>query len=442
MNNTHDQAMGYVYQQVLQRLLEHMGQAQRASVQLLMQRLLVVAGGPTRIGSLRLLVVHGGDRRSAHLLACLRATQLSLAQRHQDTFCLRVLVARSPALDRATLASHERCFSALFLHDDPRVELLRGDGGRLEPFAVGQVVTQSPLDEAGKAWLLFGHLCGGQPERLLGARAYLELAAGLVEALAMESEVDVLVTVAPARQRRRLLAWARRCLRLNGDATPTVLPLSADTLAIGLAQLRQWLVGAHLAPLGEPAQRAVTPLRVIAVEDLVHLQEGGALDDMLGREAALPCETQGPAGLFDPLPMAHLHELRARRADLHGYRDSAGSLEHSLCEHTRVQASIADAYGVNEDHLLCLLHTPFEAQGRGLERYLQRCHPRMRVALPYLHRALQGRPCPMAVSRWLVNMSGMEMAQLRALYAGTLPPQRLLPHIAPATAVEKRSGQS
>lgn len=69
MSNIHDQAMHYIYQQVLERLLAHMSQPQRASLQLLIQRLLLAAGGPDYIGTFRLLVVQGADTRSTRLLA-------------------------------------------------------------------------------------------------------------------------------------------------------------------------------------------------------------------------------------------------------------------------------------------------------------------------------------------------------------------------------------
>jgi hypothetical protein len=44
----------------------------------------------------------------------------------------------------------------------------------------------------------------------------------------------------------------------------------------------------------------------------------------------------------------------------------------------------------------------------------------MLVALPYLHRALQGKPCPEAVKHWLVNTSGLALGHLRAVYGGRL----------------------
>ena len=91
MSNIHEQAMHYIYQQVLDRLLEHMSQAQRACVQLLIQRLLVAAGGVEYIGDFRVLVIHGHDRCNTRLLAFLRAAQLSIALRAPDTFRLQVV---------------------------------------------------------------------------------------------------------------------------------------------------------------------------------------------------------------------------------------------------------------------------------------------------------------------------------------------------------------
>ncbi|HCP30397.1 MAG TPA: hypothetical protein DIT96_12450, partial [Pseudomonas sp.] len=86
MTAIHDQAMHHIYRQVLERLLNHMSQSQRASLQLLIQRLLIAAGGAEYIGTFRVLALHGNDRRSARLLAMLRAAQLSIATRGPVTF--------------------------------------------------------------------------------------------------------------------------------------------------------------------------------------------------------------------------------------------------------------------------------------------------------------------------------------------------------------------
>ena len=48
MNNFHEQAMSSVYQQVLHRLLGFFSRSERIALQLLIQRLLVAAGGGPR----------------------------------------------------------------------------------------------------------------------------------------------------------------------------------------------------------------------------------------------------------------------------------------------------------------------------------------------------------------------------------------------------------
>ena len=90
MSTIHDQAMNYVYQQVLQRLLSFFSRAERTALQLLIQRLVVAAGGMENIGHFKVLVNQSGSRDSCYTLALLRAAQLSIAGRAPATFQLRV----------------------------------------------------------------------------------------------------------------------------------------------------------------------------------------------------------------------------------------------------------------------------------------------------------------------------------------------------------------
>lgn len=68
MNNFHEQAMCFVYQQVLQRLLGCFSRPERIALQLLIQRLLVAAGGVDNIGRYRVIVVHEGGKECAYAL--------------------------------------------------------------------------------------------------------------------------------------------------------------------------------------------------------------------------------------------------------------------------------------------------------------------------------------------------------------------------------------
>ncbi|MBF8671376.1 hypothetical protein IR012_11990 [Pseudomonas putida] len=437
MTAIHDQAMHYIYQQVLERLLSHMSQAQRASLQLLIQRLLVAAGGPEYIGTCRLLVLQGNDRRSARLLAMLRAAQLSIALRAPVTFQLRVLVVSLPVADSATLECHERNFNALFLQDDPRVQLQMIKGREVVPFSQHVPAAPDSWLLARDAMLMFGHLVDARPEALLGSRLHLELAAAVGFALQAHSPADVFITAIPARQRRRYLAWARRSLRLAGERGPQVVHQCLATLAQGLSSL-YGSIGAPSGALAGPTSGGVpqsTSLRLIAIDDLLPpLLEEQQLDLMLGCRFEGDQDSMPLAAFVEPLAQVQLRELHARSLEPHASRPAlrlAGQPGANKRRDTH-QLQFGKAYGINQIQQVCLLFSPFARQGKNLERFLQCWHTDMLVALPYLHRALQGKPCPDAVKNWLVNTSGLPLGQLRLIYGGGLPlaSWRLMSHLA------------
>lgn len=433
MSQVHDQAMQYVYQQVLQRLLEHMSQVQRASLQLLVQRLVVAAGGLAHIGDFTVLLLDGGDRRSAHALACLRAAQLTIANRSQGTFTLRVAVARVGGFGGQALDNCERRFSALFLHDDPRVELLMIEAGQVLAFDARRA--QPILEEEREALLLFGHLTGAPPCYLVGSRQQLALADAYCQVLDWNGGANALVCAVPARQRQRYLAWARRCLRSAGQATGQPLQACARTLAQGLSHLHQSLgQQLHMDEAGPAWVRhcdvSAAPLQVIAIDELLNdLKAPARLEEMLGHRDDRPYFVSPLAASLDPLLPAHLQGLYGQYVTRDGYEQGleafarqpvagTGKRRWPAMEQVRCDAMalIARDYGLGEQQLVCMLYAPFIGRGQHLDYFLRRCHPAMLVALPYLHRALQGKACPQTVERWLVTTSGLNLKQLQRLY--------------------------
>ncbi|MDU7559544.1 MAG: hypothetical protein E7K65_17120, partial [Pseudomonas sp.] len=127
MSNFHEQAMHFVYQQVLHRLLGFFSRPERIALQLLVQRILVAAGGLERIGSYRVMVVHEGGKECAYTLAFLRAAQLSIAGRTPETFTLRIAVLRQPRVTTKVMARIQTQCNELFVYEDPTVELLLVD---------------------------------------------------------------------------------------------------------------------------------------------------------------------------------------------------------------------------------------------------------------------------------------------------------------------------
>jgi len=157
MSTIHDQAMNYVYQQVLQRLLSFFSRAERTALQLLIQRLVVAAGGMERMGEYKVMVTPSGTRDSCYMLALLRAAQLSIAGRAPATFQLRVATLRRSGAGAAALNNLHRSFAALFLYDDPRVELLMVEHRQVLPFNPLAPLEKDSADAHRTNLLMMGH---------------------------------------------------------------------------------------------------------------------------------------------------------------------------------------------------------------------------------------------------------------------------------------------
>jgi hypothetical protein len=73
-------------------------------------------------------------------------------------------------------------------------------------------------------------------------------------------------------------------------------------------------------------------------------------------------------------------------------------------------------FGLDETQLTCLLFSPFVHHGERLEGYLRQCHPGMLVALPELHKVLQGNGSAEMLQQWVTDTSGLPMPLLQHLY--------------------------
>lgn len=461
MGSIHDQAMQYIYQQVLQRLLEHLSQAQRASLQLLIQRLIVAAGSIEKIKDLRLMFVFDACQPSAQALACLRAAQLSIAARAPGTFRLRIATAWQAGMSPTAQANIESTFSRLFMHDDPRVDLLVLDAGQLLTYDRRRAPSSEQQEAERQEWLLCGHLSGDASLLAnFASHGYMNLAELARQALRWKGGVDAIISAESRPDRKRYLAWSRRSLR-NADLLG-VRPIHscATSLLDGLGELRMRYLDTLLGKeevcrqLPEPDTGCRPALRFITIDDLVFdpdMAQDERLSHFLGYrfdEQAFSC---GRAGSANPLLLAHMHGLRAEFIDNTRYRDGiALYLQHArhlmqrkgvaptlqacvldywqpdALEERRAQANdfALHAYGLNEAQLVCQLFGPFVGQGLHLEAFLRRCHPGMLVALPYLHKALRGQPAPEPVVQWLRDISGLPLEVLRRLYSREASPAR------------------
>jgi hypothetical protein len=443
MSAIHEQAMNYVYQQVLQRLVGHFTRAERTVLQLLVQRIVVAAGGMEQVGQYKVLIAHGGGEVSSYTLAMLRAAQLTIAGRAPKTFHLRVATLRYAGMTQATLDTLNHGYSRLFFHDDPRVELLMVENRDVQPFN-----SQRPPSAAGRQvsqrnMLLMGHLTSGDIRATLCNDTYLAFGEFYQRAATWNSGVHAMVSGDSPRMQSQYLAWLKKTALATGlDFAPG----KSTTLNGVFARMEEWSVGCYRDLYGEhyvgpesDGRGAHRHLAYIGVADLlddVDVPRSTLLSDFLAHKPdPFDFHFSHPA-YPNPLLMAHLHGLQAQclreLSYEHGVESFVRQAMDSMHRRKVPTALIAEAssedgrvlsttyaqefFGLDEGQLTCLLFAPFIEHGERLEGFLRQCHPGMLVALPELHKALQGKPAADMLQQWLVDTSGLPLVLLQHVY--------------------------
>ncbi|WDR35566.1 hypothetical protein NN484_24235 [Pseudomonas serboccidentalis] len=461
MSTIHDQAMNYVYQQVLQRLLSFFSRAERTALQLLIQRLVVAAGGMERIGDYKVLVTPSGTRDSCYTLALLRAAQLSIAGRAPGTFQLRVATLRWGGTGAATLDNLHRSFGALFLYDDPRVELLMVDHRQVLPFNHLAPLDMESADANRTNLLMMGHRRAREETLELWDDASLAWAEFYGQIARWGNGVDAWVASESPRRQKAFMDELDCAVQKAGlGAMPsnggTFDELFALLDGLGGDLYRGFYSESErLCWRPEDEFEACRRTTFVDIHDMVvgNLEERWALlSEFLGFQGEEWLLPLGEGEYADPLIDAHLSGLEAEFVGGRSYE--AGFSEHvrrtlanmrrkgvpeSVCEQMVLKPGqqqtldelretaancLQKAYGLNEAQWVCLLFTPFIEHGAGLERFLRSCHPGMLVAMPDLHRAMQGLHGPEQVLQWMTDVSGLPVRLIARLYAMEPLPKR------------------
>jgi len=454
MSSIHEQAMNYVYQQVLQRLMSYFTRAERIALQLLIQRLIVAAGGIERIGEFKVMVAHGGGKDSSYTLAFLRAAQLSIAGRSPATFNLRIATSRHAGLTSTVMNNIHHGYSALFVYDDPRVELLMVDNQHVRPFHHRTPLSDSGRDLNRRNLLMNGHLTAGDGRTTFCNSCYLSMADFHERASSWDQGIDALIIGDPPREQKQYLTWLLRSTEKPEQSRPTGRPLEFEEAVrtcneLSLEYYRELYGDTPVQPQGPAisrSNRSHGPM-LVGIHDLVGSdieQRWPLLTEFLGFRFDDLAFHFSESDCANPLLMAHMRGLQAQYVRGLSYqvgiseylqlavvmmrkkRMSARLIEQSMAAYDTpekllgrralARAYAQEAYGLSEGQLICLLFAPFVNQGRGLALFLRRCHPGMLVALPDLHKALSAMPVGEQVEQWLTDISGLPLERLQDLY--------------------------
>lgn len=456
MSSIHEQAMNYVYQQVLQRLLSYFRRSERTALQLLIQRLIVAAGGIERIASFKVMVPFSGGKDSAYTVALLRAAQLSIAGRSPATFNLRVANMRHTGMTPAVMENVQRTYSALFLHDDPRVELLVVDQQSVRLFEPGMPLSQATREQNRSDMLLNGHVSAGDGRTTFCNSCYLGIAEFFERAGAWGGGVDAVVSGDSRKEQKQYITWVMRLAPKTAYRFTDWGNQNFNGMLNIIGSISQ---AYHQELYGEDGAAATISIAqlsasnksmipaFIAISDLITSdteEHWKLLTEFLGFRFDDLAFSFSESDCANPLLMAHMRGLKIQYVQGRSYAEgiaeylelakalmrrkrmpqrlidqalSAYADEEGIAVRRELAAAFAqEGFGVTEAQLICLLFSPFVNEGQELEGFLRRLHPGMLVALPDLHKALQGLAAPEQVLQWLGDISGLTLQGLQGLY--------------------------
>ncbi|VVP69278.1 hypothetical protein PS918_00917 [Pseudomonas fluorescens] len=453
MTNIHVQAMNNVYQQVLQRLLGFFSRAERTALQLLIQRLGVAAGGMERIGGYKVLAIQSGSRDSCYTLALLRAAQLTIASRSPATFQLRVATLRLNGSNPTALENIHRSYNALFVYDDPRVEVLMADNREVLSFDHSAPISPAGCEASRINLLMLGHRRAWDGPLELWDDGYLASGEFYGQISRWNHGVDAYICSDSARRQKQFIEGLRRAAAKAGlQASNHHEPGSAGFFPLldelGGQGYRRFYTEEEQGPW-RPAEQFETCRRatLVDIHDMMvsNREERWPLLTEFLKFQADELSAQLSDNEYVSLPVsAHVRGLQA--CFIQGRTYEAGVAEYlqralvmmrrkrlpeRLCEQAveafgnpmtlaelraRAAAETQRSLGLSEAQMVCLLFAPFNDGGANLEHFLRQCHPGMLVAIPELHRALQGHSVADQIVQWMVEVSGLPVHLLGELY--------------------------
>lgn len=453
MNNFHEQAMGFVYQQVLHRLLGFFSRPERIALQLLIQRLLVAAGGVERIGNYRIMVVHEGGKECAYTLAFLRAAQLSIAGRSPETFKLRIAILRQPRMTANVMERIQTQCSELFIYEDPRVELLLVDEQGTTRMHKQGVFENLPSMLNRTQVLMSGHLTQGDARATFFYSDLLARAKLYRQACRWGAKVDALIDRRPPSHLGQYVRWIKQVAELQGHASLGVDPEDFENAVKLCSQLDDDYKQLLQLPSSSSAEYSAicgsNDVSVINIFDClcheVDVMHSQVLIFVEGPWNIKALDIEEPQAAV-VLLAAHLQGLRGTYQ--YGVEYSVGadaylrraSLENQCNERFKGQLVkalggtfntprrirrlhgvatqyLGELHNVNNEQLGCFICSPFVSKADGLEPFLQNCYPEK---LQYLHEFRRVLMDPDTSSQvdisWLESVSGLPLASLQALY--------------------------
>lgn len=444
----------------LDELRAHMSERDIAGARECAARLHAVLPERDRLDANVVLVAYGGGKDSSYTLAFVRAVQLVLNEQYGSTFRLRSVTNRHAGMPFAVMSNIERAYRALHILDDPGCEALLVDNEVVKPYRLTEPLAKEVVERNRVDLLMTGHRTGGAGRPTFCNACNLSMVNSFGLAAAYDGGVDVVITGDSSAEQRAYYLWVNRLAHSFGDRRQR--RDRADGAGFrGFLQRANDIAGAYFAEIyGADAEQEIASRRVMydvprqlrffsIYEDTGYSssQHWRLLTDFLGFQFDEIAFSFTESDCGNPTLMAHLRGLACER--LYG-RDYAEGLAEYLnfaerlmrrkefpeqliemvrqrytgpdaAERMRDLANrfAAEAYGLTEEQLICMVYAPFPGKGERLVRYLEREQPGLVGAVDRIRALLEaerGDGGDPDLEAELSRFTGLELDRLRTLY--------------------------
>lgn len=409
-------------------------------------RLLAALPDSEQLSRNRVLLAYGGGKDSSYMVAYVRYIQGLIWRQRGDTFRLRISTNRHAAMSDSVMENIDRVYRALTIHHDAFVESLIVDGQQIRPFERHLPLPEPVRQQNRSDVLMNGHRFRADARSTFCNACNLSMVNSFGLAAHYNGGVDMIITGDSPQEQTAYVAWARHLSRLF-DA-PTA---EKDR---GFRGFLQTLDGvAHRYSAAIHGEAAVTPARRIMhqltrdplffniYQDTAY--EAGAHWALLNNfmrfrfDPLMFSFSESDCG--NPTLMAHIRGLRAetllQRSYVEGIREyvrfalglmaqkdfppqliaemTARYQDEAAIEQQRQRAArfAAEAFGLDETQLICMIYSPFIAQGSQLHSWLTQ----QRIGLDEgaIRQLLAGERDDAALAQQLGQLSGLDIDQLR-----------------------------
>lgn len=415
--------------------------AQRCS-----QRLLAALPDSKNPANNRVLLAYGGGKDSSYMVAYVRYIQGLIWQQHGSTFQLRISTNRHAAMNSSVMENIDRVYRALQIHDDDFTECLVTDGLQIRHFDRHLPMPDSVRQQNRNDVLMNGHRFRADARSTFCNACNLSMVNSFGLAAHFEGGVDVIITGDSPQEQIAYLAWARHLSRLfNAPVADKTRGFSGFLQTLdGVAE--RYFADIYGADQVTPAHRITwqlerDPLFFNIYQDTAY--EAGAHWALLTEfmhfrfDELMFSFSESDCG--NPTLMAHIRGLRAetlmQRSYAEGIREyvrfALGLMEQkdfppqliaemaaryqddAAIERARQRAAefAEQAFGLNEAQLVCMIYSPFIAQGHQLNAWLQQLNEAPDEQS--IRALLCGDSDDVLLAQQLEQLSGLTVAQLR-----------------------------